>query len=114
MVEVDRREVAALGWSFAYFSFLLAGYYVLRPVRDEMGVQSGVTTLPHLFAAILLTMLVMVPLFGWLVARFPRRVLLPLLYLFFIADLLCFWGAFQFEEARAWVARAWVARAFFF
>jgi AAA family ATP:ADP antiporter len=112
LVKVERHEVAALAWSFAYFFFLLSGYYVLRPVRDEMGVQSGVTTLPYLFTAIFLTMLAAVPVFGWLASRFPRRTLLPAVYIFFILDLLCFWGAFQVEAARPSVARVffvWVS-----
>src|SRR5262245_17546803 len=106
LVKVERREIAALAWSFAYFFFLLSAYYLLRPVRDEMGVQSGVTTLHWLFTAIFLTMLAAVPLFGWLASRFPRRVLLPAIYVFFILDLLCFWGVFQVEAARPWAARA--------
>src|SRR4026207_1616482 len=28
-------------WSFAFFFCLLAGYYILRPLRDEMGVAGG-------------------------------------------------------------------------
>ena len=34
-------EIQALLWSFAYFFCLLAGYYVLRPLRDEMGIAGG-------------------------------------------------------------------------
>ena len=112
LVKVERHEVAALAWSFAYFFFLLSGYYVLRPVRDEMGVQSGVTTLPYLFTAIFFTMLAAVPVFGWLASRFSRRTLLPAVYIFFIFNLLCFWSAFQVEAARPFVARVffvWVS-----
>ena len=45
------EEVRALAWSFAYFFCLLAGYYVLRPLRDEMGIAGGVRNLPWLFTA---------------------------------------------------------------
>ncbi len=112
LLSVERHEVAALAWSFAYFFFLLASYYVLRPVRDEMGVQSGVKALPWLFSAIFFTMLLLVPVFGTLTARVPRRRLIPVIYLFFITNLLLFWMAFQVEEARPWVARVffvWVS-----
>ena len=105
LVQVKRHEVTTLAWSFAYFFFLLSSYYVLRPVRDEMGVQSGVTTLPWLFAAIFLTMLAVVPVFGALSARVPRRRLIPAIYLFFILNLLLFWGAFQIGDARPRVTR---------
>lgn len=111
-VKVERHEIAALAWSFAYFFFLLASYYVLRPVRDEMAVQSGLKSLPWLFTAIFFTMLAVVPLFGALTARVPRRRLIPMIYAFFILNLLCFWGVFQIEQARPWVARVffvWVS-----
>ena len=45
-VDVKRGEVAALLWSFAYFFSLLCGYYVLRPIRDEMGIAGGTRALP--------------------------------------------------------------------
>ena len=67
------EEVRALLWSFAYFFCLLAGYYILRPLRDEMGVAGGVRNLQWLFTATFLVMLAAVPLYGALVARLPRR-----------------------------------------
>ena len=48
-VDVKPGEIAALLWSFAYFFSLLCGYFVLRPIRDEMGVASGPRMLPYLF-----------------------------------------------------------------
>ena len=38
----DLEEVRPLGWSFLYFFCLLCGYYILRPVRDEMAIEGGV------------------------------------------------------------------------
>ena len=112
LVQVHRHEVASLAWSFGYFFFLLSAYYVVRPVRDEMGVQSGVASLPYLFIAIFITMLLAVPAFGALSARLPRRRLIFAIYLFFITNLLMFWAAFQFDAARPWCARVffvWVS-----
>ncbi|MCA9457488.1 MAG: hypothetical protein KC587_12560, partial [Nitrospira sp.] len=57
VVPVDRDELPALIWSFVYFFCLLAAYYILRPVRDEMGVLSGAHTLPWLFSVVFITML---------------------------------------------------------
>ena len=94
-LHVGADEVAAVLWSFAYFFCLLCGYYVLRPVRDEMAVQAGVEQLPWLFSAVFLVMLAVVPLFGWVSARFPRRRFLPLVYLFFVANLVIFWVLFS-------------------
>ena len=50
-VNVRDEEVAALLWSFAYFFCLLTGYYILRPLRDEMGIAGGVENLQWLFTA---------------------------------------------------------------
>jgi AAA family ATP:ADP antiporter len=87
-------ELAASLWSFVYFFALLAGYYVLRPIRDEMAVQVGQARLQELFTAVFLTMLVIAPIFGALTARFPRKRLLPWLYGFFVLNLVGFWMIF--------------------
>src|SRR5438309_3245026 len=112
IVRVDRGEVAASLWSFACFFFVLCGYYVLRPLRDEMGVQGGVENLPWLFSATFAAMLAAAPLFGWAAARLPRRRLVPWTYLFFIANVLVFYALFAGGVAPPAVARAffvWVS-----
>jgi ATP:ADP antiporter, AAA family len=81
-------ELAASLWSFLYFFCLLAGYYILRPIRDEMAVQIGQKHLHELFTAVFITTLAIIPIFGWLNKTFPRRTLLPWLYVFFIVQLL--------------------------
>ncbi len=82
-------EGAALGWSFLYFFSLLAAYYVLRPVRDALGTPYP---LQWLFLCTFVVMLCLVPAYGHLVARIPRRRLLPTIYLIFIACLVFFFG----------------------
>ena len=95
VVPVDRDELPALIWSFVYFFCLLAAYYILRPVRDEMGVLSGAHTLPWLFSVVFITMLAVIPMFGWVAGHFPIRRLLPTVYVFFILNLLAFFVALQ-------------------
>jgi AAA family ATP:ADP antiporter len=102
---VRPEEVRALLWSFAYFFCLLAGYYILRPLRDEMGVAGGVRNLPWLFTATFLVMLAAVPLYGALVARLPRRRFIPLVYHFFVANLAVFWLLLTLDVERQTVAR---------
>ena len=60
----DLKEVRPLCWSFLYFFSLLCGYYILRPVRDEMAIEGGVQHLPWMMTATFATMLVATPLFG--------------------------------------------------
>jgi len=94
-------------WSFVYFFSLLCSYYILRPVRDEMGVQSGVDQMQWLFTGTFIAMLLLVPVYGALVARIPRARLLPLVYGFFILNLVAFYFIFDLVPGRG------VARAFF-
>jgi AAA family ATP:ADP antiporter len=90
VVAVRREELAALGWSFLYFFCLLASYYMVRPVRDEMAVQFGSRNLHWLFAATFLSMFALIPVFGWLASRFAVRRLLPIVYGFFALNLVGF------------------------
>jgi AAA family ATP:ADP antiporter len=111
-VNVRDEEVRALLWSFAYFFCLLTGYYILRPLREEMGVASGVENLQWLFTGTFVAMLLAVPAFGAVVARFPRRRFVPLVYRFFIVNLLIFFALLHFDLGRIHVARAffiWVS-----
>ena len=105
VVAVRPGEVHALCWSFGYFFCLLAGYYVLRPLRDEMGIAGGVRNLPSLFTATFLVMLAAVPLFGAVVAYLPRRRFIPLVYHFFVANIAIFWLLLTFDIAKVQVAR---------
>jgi ATP:ADP antiporter, AAA family len=109
LTRASPHELAASLWSFVYFFALLAGYYVLRPIRDEMAIQAGQGELQALFTAVFVAMLVLVPVFGGLMARFPRRRLLPWIYAFFVANLLAFHALF----VTGGVQSPWVARAFF-
>jgi len=102
---VRPEEVRAMLWSFAYFFCLLAGYYILRPLRDEMGVAGGVRNLQWLFTAASMTRKVAVPLYGWLVARVPRRRFIPLVYHFFVFNLALFWVLLALDVERETVAR---------
>jgi AAA family ATP:ADP antiporter len=99
LADIRDQEWSAVLWSFAYFFCLLCGYYVLRPIRDEMGIQAGTGNLAWLFTATFVAMLAVVPLFGWVSSRFSRRRFLPYAYLFFVANLLLFF--FLFHEKVA-------------
>lgn len=125
------RDFPPLLWSFLYFFTLLTGYYVLRPVRDALGatgdveavfpaalvdwaagygVQLGELTLQILFTGTFIAMLLMQPLYGALVSRFPRRVFLPVVYLAFIACLGGFYLVFDSGlPGRGAVFFIWVA-----
>ncbi|MBI4521583.1 MAG: MFS transporter, partial [Gemmatimonadetes bacterium] len=109
-VDVREEEAAALLWSVAYFYFVLAAYFVIRPIRDQMGVAGGVNNLAWLFSGTLVGMLLLHPIFTWLVARYPRRVFVPWIYRFFILNIVAFFFLFTAADATQSV---WVGRIFF-
>ena len=96
-------RLVALGG--AYFFCLLCAYYVLRPVRDEMGIQGGVENLQWLFTATFVAMLCIVPLFGWISSRFPRRRFVPAVYVFFLVNVLLFYLLFESGVDKRLLAR---------
>jgi AAA family ATP:ADP antiporter len=106
------QERDAALWSFAYFFTLLAGYYVLRPLRDQMAITGGIRNLPWLFTATFVTLLVAQPLYGMLVAKLPRARFIPIVNHFFVFNLALFWLLLTLQIETALVARmfyVWVA-----
>ena len=111
-VPATPQERAAALWSFAYFFMLLAGYYILRPLRDRMGIAGGVNALPWMFTATFVTLLVIQPLYGALVAKLPRARFIATVYHFFVANLALFWLLLTLNVAPVIVARVffvWVS-----
>jgi len=99
------RERGAALWSFAYFFALLACGYVLRPLRDQMGIVGGARNLSWMFTATFLTLLVAQPFYGALVARLPRARFIPIVYHFFAVNLILFWLLLSFNAEKVLVAR---------
>lgn len=91
---IHTGEWRAVAISFVYFFCVLAAYYVIRPVREQLSAAVGSTQLPWFYAATFIATLVLTPVFAALASRWPRRVLMPVVYVFFIACLLAFIPAF--------------------
>jgi AAA family ATP:ADP antiporter len=111
-VDLRPGEAPGLAAAFAYHFLLFTAYYILRPIRDSMGVAGGVENIDDLFGWTLLGMLLAVPVFGWLSGRFRRGVFLPWTYVFFAAQLVAFWAVFTAHEDDAATARVffvWVS-----
>lgn len=106
--ETRPAERRAAHLAFAYFFALLASYYLLRPIREEMGIRGGVGALHWSFTATFVALLVAVPASSALFARVPRVRAVPLVYRFFLLHLALFAAAFA---TGAWPLA--VARAFF-
>jgi AAA family ATP:ADP antiporter len=110
MVDVRPAEMRALAWSWLYIFSVLSAYYVIRPIRDEMGVAGGVENLQWLFTGTLLGMLLVNPPFAALVSRLPRARFISFTYRFFIANLLLFAVALKITTPEQ---NIWVGRIFF-
>jgi AAA family ATP:ADP antiporter len=100
----DSDEVLLAALAFGYFFLLLCGYFIIRPVRDSMAVEYGAARLPNLFIIIFLTMLIAVPLYGWVVSRFPKGRIVPICYGFFALNILAFYAMMVISIDPMWIA----------
>lgn len=110
-VHVERSEVTATLTAALYFFCTLTSYSILRPIRDEMAVASGVRELPKLFLATLLAIAAVTPVYGALVARFPVRRFVRIVYRFLALNLVAFYFAWKggvSPIAIQWVFFAWL------
>lgn len=106
LVPVRPGETGPLLLATAYGFAILFAYYLLRPVRDEIGAADR-GNLQLLWTAVFLVMLLAVPLYSAAVARFRRGVFIPLANRFFAAHLLLFYLALVLlpDTARPWIDR---------
>ena len=110
LIDVRPAEMQALGWSWLYIFCVLSSYYILRPIRDEMGVAGGVENLQWLFTGTLVGMILVNPPFAALVAKLPRVRFIAVTYRFFIVNLLIFILLLNVATAEQHI---WVGRLFF-
>ena len=110
LIAVEPNEIEALAWSWLYIFAVLMSYYIMRPIRDEMGVAGGVKNLPWLFTGTLIAMLVLNVPFGALVRALPRVSFIAITYRFFALNILVFAVALWLAGPAATI---WIGRAFF-
>ena len=87
---IHQGEWPAVAISFLYFFCVLAAYYMIRPVREQLSAAVGSTQLPWFYGATFACMLLLAPVFGAVVSRWPRRIVVPLFNLIGVACLLGF------------------------
>ena len=103
---IEPGELPAVVAGMAMFLLLFAGYFMLRPVRETMGIAGGVRNLQWLFTGTFIVTLIAIPLFGTVAAAVRRRRILPWTYGFFALNLLGFAAAIHAAPDNAWLARA--------
>ena len=110
IVDVTSDEIRALGFAFVFNFVVLGSYYVVRPIRDNIGAEGGLENLPWMYTGTLVAMLIANALFSAIVARMPRRRFIPIAYRFFIANLALF---YLLMRTLPPAQNIWVGRAFF-
>jgi AAA family ATP:ADP antiporter len=109
---VEHHEIKAAFTAFIYFFFLMASYFILRPLRDTMGTVYGVAHLQELFTGTFLLSLIVAPVFAGLASRIRLVSFLPWVYGFIAITLILFYVLFRTFANDRWIAAAfyvWVS-----
>ncbi len=106
VADVEPLEVKAVLISFVYFFFLMASYFILRPLRDTMGTIYGVDHLQELFTGTFVVSFIVAPLYAGFASRIRLAVFLPWVYGVIALSMVGFYFAFAAHENSRWVAAA--------
>ena len=101
-------EIFSLVKSFSFFFLVLASWYALRPVRNEMAIEGGIFNLPYILLAIVIVMGLINPFYSWVISKIQTSRIVVYCYSFFIVNLVIFllcWSFFG-EQGRQWTGRA--------
>lgn len=90
LFSLDDREFRIVILSASYFFLLLCAYYILRPIRETMGISRSAEDLPYLFLGTMTVLLLLAPAIGALVSKYQRNQFIPMAYRFVASNLLIF------------------------
>jgi hypothetical protein len=110
IVDVKPNELRALWLGFAFHFIILTAYYIVKPIRDSIAAGNRIETLPWMFTATLVVMLIANTIFAAIVARMERRKFIPFAYAFFILVLILF---FLLMRTGSPAQQVWTGRAFY-
>ena len=112
LFNVRDHEAPVVGAGLAMFFLLFAGYFMLRPIRETMGVAGGVDNLQWLFTGTFVATLAVLPLYGWIASKVSRRRIVPWVFGVVVASLLGYGAAMLANPDDVWLARTfyiWVS-----
>lgn len=78
--KVEPRELAAVAAAFFLYFFVLGSYFMVRPVRETIASMLGAEEVADLWLWTATFSIALVPIWGWLIGTFRRKVLLPSIY----------------------------------
>ncbi|WP_444995860.1 NTP/NDP exchange transporter [Aliikangiella sp. IMCC44359] len=96
LFNLEKQEFRIVALSASYFFLLLCAYYILRPIRETMGISRSAADLPYLFLTTMLVLLVLAPVIGALVSKYKRSQFIPIAYRFVAVSLFLFFIALTF------------------
>ncbi len=100
LFDFEKQELRIVVLSASYFFLLLCAYYILRPIREAMGIARSADDLPSLFLSTMLVTLVLAPVIGALVSRFKRNQFIPMVYHFIAVNLFLFFISLKLVSAE--------------
>jgi AAA family ATP:ADP antiporter len=106
VADVEPHEIKAVLAAFVYFFFLMASYFILRPLRDTMGTVYGVSHLQELFTGTFIVSFIVAPVYAGLASRIRLATFLPWVYGFIALTMVGFYFAFRVDENNRWIAAA--------
>src|ERR1043166_6099817 len=103
VVDVRPHEIRAMWLGFAFHYIILTAYYIVKPIRDSIASSGRLETLPWMFTATLIVMLIANAVYAAIGGRMERRKFIPFAYAFFILVLALFFmlmrtGSHQHEK----------------
>jgi len=101
LAKVEPYEIKAVVLGFLYFFFLLGSYYILRPVRDAMGITYGADELEDLFTVVFFATFITAPIYAFFANRLKLSTLLPWVYGFFAITIVLFYAMFASTDASS-------------
>ena len=78
--KIEPRELPTVVAAFSLYFFVLGSYFAVRPVRETIATLLGRDYVADLWLYTAIFSIAIVPIYGWLVAKVRRSVLLPWVY----------------------------------
>ncbi|GAB4549685.1 MAG: MFS transporter [Phycisphaerales bacterium] len=109
MLGVEEGEARVVSLSALLFFLLMGGYFLVRPVRDALGIAGGADDLEPLILTSAGVMLLIAPIYAWGVHRLERRRFVALVLRVCAMGMVCFFALF----AVVGLEHLWGGRAFY-
>ncbi|MBV6424307.1 MAG: hypothetical protein NAOJABEB_02117 [Steroidobacteraceae bacterium] len=90
VARVEPHEAPAVVTAVILFFCVLGGYFAVRPLRETIATILGGDRVAHVWIVTSIGAVAIVPLYGWLVGRVRRAVLMPSIYGFVAVSLAAF------------------------